>query len=99
MSYEVIWSPEAKLTITQNMNYLAQEWDNKVLYQFLSQVEIALQKIKQNPRSYPLHKTTNNIRTYKINKRIVLYYKIINDSRIELITFWNTYRNPKDLKF
>ena len=98
MSIALIWSPEAKSTLTQNMGYLAEEWDDQVLRQFLNQVETALQKIQQYPQSYPLYKATPNIRMFKINKRIVLYYKIVSDIRIELITFWNTYRNPDDLK-
>lgn len=99
MNYKIIWLEEAELTVTQNMDYLAQEWGNKVLFKFLSEVENALKKIKQNPQSYPLRKSTNNIRKYKINKRIVLYYKVVDDNTIELVTFWNTNRNPDDLKF
>lgn len=36
MSYKIVWSEEAKLTVQQNMDYLAREWDNKVLNEFLS---------------------------------------------------------------
>ena len=99
MSYVVQWSRQAELTVAQNMDYIAKEWNNKVLSQFLSDVELALQKIRQNPLSYPLQKSTSNVRKYKINKRIDLYYAILNEGTIEILTFWNTSRNPDDLKF
>ena len=98
MSFRITWYSEAKSTITQNMDYLVKEWNNKVLYPFLNEVEVALEKIKVNPQSYPLEKSTTNIHKFKINKRIVLYYRILNIKTIELVTFWNTYRNPNDLK-
>jgi hypothetical protein len=88
----------SRIDCSTNMDYLAREWDNKVLYKFLDDIEKVLQKIKQNPNSYPLHKSSENVRKYKINRRIILYYKVVNDETIEPITFWNTYRNPENLK-
>ncbi len=79
MSYKLIWRPQAKLTLTQNMDYLVKEWDNKVLFQFMEQVESALKKIKQNPHSYPLHRFSDDIRRFKVNKRVELYYRLINE--------------------
>jgi len=98
MSYKIIWSQEAKYAIIKNIDYLSKEWSNQVLNQFLAQVETALEKIAQNPQAYPPHKTATGVRFYKINKRIILYYRIKDNSEIGLITFWNTYQNPENLK-
>jgi len=98
MNYNIIWLEEAELTVAKSIDYIVQKWGNEVLHEFLCDVEVALQKIKQNPFSYPLHKSTSNVRKYKINKRIILYYKIIGETTIELLTFWNTYQNPENLK-
>ena len=55
MSYAIIWTREAELIIAKNMEYLAKEWNKKVLNQFLGDVEGAIKKIKKNPHSYPLY--------------------------------------------
>ena len=99
MRYKIIVRPEAELTFNQNLDYLALEWNNKVMNQFLDRVDEIIQKIKENPFSFPLYGYENNVRKAIINKRMILYYRIIDDTKIELLTFWNTYRNPKDLKF
>jgi len=98
MSYEILWSHRAELTIAQNMDYIAHEWNEKVLKSFFLDTEKVIQKIKLNPFIYPLCDSEINVRKAIINKRIVLYYQIIDNKTIELLTFWNTYRNPKDLK-
>jgi hypothetical protein len=67
--------------------------------QFLDRVDDVIQKIKQNPFLFPLYEYQNNIRKAIINKSIILYYRIVDDTTIELLTFWNTNRNPKDLRF
>jgi len=54
MSYRIIARPEAELTF-RNVDYLALEWNNKVMNQFLDRVDDIIQKIKQNPFSFPLY--------------------------------------------
>jgi len=98
MSYVIRWLHEAEMTMIQNMDYLAANWDNKVQYQFFSDVESALLKLKEDPQLYPLYRPESNIRKYKINKRVILYFRVIDSTTIELMTFWNTYRDPKNLK-
>jgi len=98
MSYSINWTIEAQETFDQNIVYLEQEWNNKVLNKFLDRVNNVLQKIKINPFLYPLDELSESARKCVINKRIVLYYRVFNDSTIDLVTFWNTYQNPDNLK-
>jgi len=99
MSYQIITTAESELTFYQNLDYLAKEWDDKVTDHFIDRVDNVIQKIKQNPFLFPLHGYQNNVRKAIIHKRIILYYRIIDDALIELLVFWNTARDPKDLKF
>jgi plasmid stabilization system protein ParE len=98
MSYRLNWTSEAEVTFNQNLEYLSNEWNPVVLNQFLDRVEEVFEKIKSNPRLYPLHRPEENIYKCVIHERIVLYYKVVDDDVIDLLTFWNTYQDPGRLK-
>ena len=98
MNRRLNWTSESEKTFNQNLEYLAKEWDNVVLNEFLDRVEAVLEKIKFNPRLYPQHKAESSIHKCVIHERIVLYYKIVDEEVIDLLTFWNTYQNPDRLK-
>ena len=99
MIYSVNWATEAEETFHQNIEYLLKKWNIQVLNQFLDRVDAVLQKIESNPFLYPLHESLNNIRKCVVNEHIILYYRVIDDVSIDLITFWNTHQNPDRLSF
>lgn len=98
MSRRVNWTPESEKTFNQNLEYLANDWDNTIINDFLDRVEVVIEKIKSNPRLYPEHRAETRIHKCVIHERIVLYYKIVDEDRIDLLTFWNTYQNPDKLR-
>jgi len=98
MSYTLRWTSESAKSLNQNLDYLADEWDNQVINSFLDRIEEVLETIKSNPKLYPLHRAKDNVHKCVVNKRIILYYKIVNEQHIDLLTFWNTYQNPDKLK-
>jgi plasmid stabilization system protein ParE len=98
MSRALRWTSESRRTFNQNLKYLAEEWDNQVINNFLDRVEEVLEKIKSNPELYALHRPMDKVYKCVVHKRIILYYKIVDDGRIDLLTFWNTYQDPDKLK-
>jgi len=46
MAYTVNWTLKAKLTYIDNLDYLSEEWDDKVFHQFIDRVEEIIQTIK-----------------------------------------------------
>ena len=98
MSYILRWTSESERTFNQNLSYLEEEWDYQVINNFLDRVEEVLKTIEVNPQLYPLHRSRDTVRKCIVNKRITLYYKVIDDQHIDLLTFWNTYQNPDKLK-
>ena len=98
MSYRLNWTSEAEVTFNQNLEYLSKEWNPVVLYQFLDRVEEVLEKIKSNPKLYPMHRPQERVYKCVIHERIVLYFKIVGDDVIDLLTFWNTYQDPGELE-
>jgi plasmid stabilization system protein ParE len=97
MNYNVIITREAELTFNQNIEYLQEEWRDSVMSQFLERVDVVVEEIRQNPFLFP-SEFYENVRKAVINKRIILYYRIVDSSTLELLTFWNTFRNPKNLR-
>ena len=98
MSYKIIVTSEFELTFDRNLIYLAKEWNDKIIEQFLDRVDNVIREIRENPFLFPSHEYEKNVRKVIINKRIILYYRIVDDSSIELLTFRNTYQNPKEQK-
>jgi|SRR5688572_1407207 len=98
MSRVLRWTSESKKTFNQNLEYLSEEWDNQVINNFLDRVEEVLEQIRSNPELYPLHRPSDQIHKCVVHKRIILYYKIVDDKHIDLLTFWNTYQGPDKLK-
>lgn len=92
------WTPEAERTFAQNLEYLTYRWDNKVITDFINKVNDTLQVIASNPKAFPLHNLTLSIHKCVITSQITVYYRLVNDSAIDLLTFWNNYQNPSKLK-
>jgi plasmid stabilization system protein ParE len=97
MSRVLRWTTESRETFNQNLEYLSEEWDFKVINNFLDRVEEALEQIRSNPELYPLYRPTDKVYRCIIHKRVVLYYRIVDDKHIDLLTFWSTYQDPDKL--
>ena len=98
-TYSIQWTVEAEQTFHQNIEYLAKEWELNVLNQFLDRVDAVIENIATNPFLYPLHARGSDFRKCVVNERIILYYCILNDECVSLISFWNTYRDTRKLPF
>jgi hypothetical protein len=85
-------------TFDKNLEYLAEEWNNPVINNFLDRVEELLEKIRSNHELYSIHHPVDKVYKCVVHKRLILYYKIVDVSRIDLLTFWNTYQDPDKLK-
>lgn len=82
MSYQLNWTSESEKTFNQNIEYLSKEWNLIVLNQFLDRVEEVLEKIRSNPKLYPLHRLKDKVHKCVVHERIILYYKIVNKMRL-----------------
>jgi len=98
MSIRINWTSEAEKTFNQNLEYLSKEWDVIVINDFLDRVEETVETIRSNPKLYPLHRTHENVHKCVMHERIILYYKVVDEEVIDLLTFWNTYQDPDHLK-
>ena len=99
MSFRIKTTREAESTFNQNLDYLEKEWNNEVMIEFLNRVDQVVETINENPFLFPLVGYENDVRKATINKRITLYYRIIDEVTIELLSFWNNYRDPTKMTF
>ena len=95
---KVIWMPEAIETYAQKISYLAQEWNEGVVVNFMDKTDEMIAHIKANPLLLQAVNKKKKVHRCIIVPQVSLYYKIRKD-QIDLITFWNNYQNPRKLKF
>ncbi|MBS1667897.1 MAG: type II toxin-antitoxin system RelE/ParE family toxin [Bacteroidetes bacterium] len=65
-------SPQAKEDILKILDYLEQEWGQKVINDFLQKIDVFYQIILINPRLFSFHNKRKNIRKYALTKRGLL---------------------------
>lgn len=93
----LFWSEIAKLDYWNNIDYLLENWSTMEVQQFLEKVNSTLNLLQKGKIEFkPTH--YKNIFSVVITKQITLFYRI-HQNQIELLRFWNTYQNPKKLKF
>ncbi|MFM7488113.1 MAG: type II toxin-antitoxin system RelE/ParE family toxin [Cytophagales bacterium] len=97
MSYQLNWTEESIKTFNQNTEYLASDWGNQVVNDFLDRVDEVLELVSLNPSVFPVHNAASKVHRCIVNRRIILYFKIVDNGRVDLLTFWNTYRDPNQL--
>ena len=95
---KIIWTPEAKDSFSQNLDYLLAEWGDQVTSDFLDRVDEVILRLSKNPKIYPVINPSDNIHRCVVVKQISLYYRIVSTTQIDLITFWNNFQNPEKLK-
>ena len=93
----VIWTEEAEVSFNQNISYLEEEWNESVIENFLDKTDEVIMTISKHPLAYPLVDSKEGIHKCLVVRQVSLYYVVLED-RIDLITFWNNYQDPKRLK-
>src|SRR5690606_35601724 len=69
MSRTLFWTAESKKSFDQNLEYLAKEWNNQIMNNFLDRVEEVLEQIVKNPQLYSLHRPADHVYKCVVHKR------------------------------
>lgn len=85
MIYAIIWTPRAQVTFNANIEYLNNEWDQAVLNDFFDRVDEVIATIRLTPLLFPIYKIRGEIRRCVVTEQISLYYRIVNESTIDLL--------------
>lgn len=99
MVQKVTWLPLAQSTFSEAVQYLDENFSEKEIQKFVNKIQQTILIIRSNPKlGRPCKKT--NIFKIIINKRILLFYRYRpTHNEIQLLSFWNTWQNPKKLKW
>ena len=92
----IIWSDKAEEDFEQNIIYLLDNWDEKVVQKFTYETEFVLSIISKSPKVFQKHKKIN-VHFVPITKHVTLFYEIEN-KEIYLLRFWNNFQNPRKVK-
>jgi len=95
--YKITLSENAEKNLEEIIEYLMVHWSETVKNKFLDLIEQKVGFISANPFMYPKSKK-KNIRKCLVTKHNAFYY-CINKNEIEIITFYDTRKNQKKLKF
>ena len=100
MGCKIKWTTRAWLTYKANIEYLQKEWTAKEISNFIEATDKKIAGLASHPATgKSRNKKYPNIHFTVIHKRVALIYQhkpLKNE--IDLLVFWNTYRNPGKLK-
>lgn len=95
MAYDIIWSPKAKSTYYQILEYLDENWTYIEIINFIDRTEEALNFISNSPFQY-LKSAKADIHRCVLIKQVSLFYRFNSDT-VELLLFWDNRQDPAKL--
>ena len=93
---KINWTDLALTDYHDNIDYLLREWSEKEALNFIDDVETVLFELKKGKIEFK-ESNYKDIRECVVCKQITMYYKHINTNKIELLRFWNNYKDDKKL--
>lgn len=96
-SRKITLSSEAERIYLENLVYLEKRWGQKLVVDFLDTTDNILNTIAKNPTLFSVSDKFDYVRVCVMHEAISVYYTF-SDTEVFLITFWNTYQDPKTLK-
>jgi plasmid stabilization system protein ParE len=98
MPKQIVWSPSAESDFARILEYLHENWEERVMNQFIDLTEDILGQISINPRQFPLIHKKEKIRKCVITKQNTLFYRESN-SQVEILRIYDTRQDPNTLTF
>ena len=97
-AFSIIWSPTARITYYQVLEYLLENWTFKELETFIDRTEEVISHICSNPLLYP-YSIESDVHKCVVVKQVSLFYRIKTTNTIELLVFWDNRQDPAKLRF
>ena len=98
MPKKITWSTLAESDFSNILNYLNQNWDNKVAANFIDLTDSIITLIAINPKQFPFMHKRKGIRKCVLTKHNSLYYRD-KRSTIEILRIYDTRQDPDTLTF
>lgn len=93
MALNVRLSDRARADIEEIAEYLEQNWTEKVKMDFLIRITDQLQNISEMPHMCRASMSKPGVRECVMNKHIIIYYRVVDNRLIDVLSIKNTRRN------
>ncbi len=98
MALEVFWTKKADTKFVKILDYLQEEWGDRVTRSFVKSVYDFLEILKKFPEIGTIENRDKNIRGFTIVKQVNLFYKF-DGHRIIVLDFFDNRQNPRKKRF
>jgi plasmid stabilization system protein ParE len=98
MPKQIIWSPLSENDFVSILDYLQENWDDKVVQGFIGIITSSLSQISINPKQFPLIYKSKKIRKCVLTKHNTLFYRDRKDS-VDILRIFDNRQDPKKLLF
>lgn len=94
----IVWNNLAVQDYHENIEYLLNKWSDQEATAFINDVESLIFDLRQGIVEFK-ESGYQDIKQCVVRKQITLYYKHNSPDEIELLRFWNNYKDDKLMKF
>lgn len=94
---KIIWPEESEEDQIENIDYILDRWTEKEAQNFIKKVEKVESQIKEGNVEF-LKTDYKGIHLVPIDKHVNLFYRNEVKTQVEFLRFWNTAKDPKNLK-
>ncbi|WP_318350528.1 type II toxin-antitoxin system RelE/ParE family toxin [Aquipluma nitroreducens] len=98
MPKPIIWSPLSEKDFESILEYLDDNWGDKVVNQFIEITEKLIDQISLNPRQFPIIHRKKKVRKCIITRHNALFYRDRKDY-IDILRIYDSRQDPQKLKF
>ena len=98
MPKQILWSPSAENDFLHILEYLQNNWDEKVSLRLIEITDKLIKQISTNPRQFPVIQKDKKIRKCVISKHNTLYYRE-RGSFIDILRIFDNRQDPHKLSF
>ncbi len=95
--YKIYWTDNAISELQNTIKFLQENWTEIELKKLVDDIEKIIELISNNPKLFPLS-NKKNIRRVIIRKLNTLYYRELNGTSIEILSFFSNRQNPDKRK-
>ena len=98
MPKQIIWSPLSENDFLTILDYLKENWDDKVVQGFIEITASSLSMISINPRQFPVIYKNKKIRKCVLTKHNTLFYRD-RKNYVDILRIFDNRQDPKKLTF
>jgi plasmid stabilization system protein ParE len=99
MALKARWTPEAEETFNAIIEYLENKWTENEVRSFVQKSQKVIGQIEKNPKQFR-SSGFHEIRIAFVTKHNSLLYRVNEqDGIIELYTFWDNRKDPKECPY